>query len=120
MLLNLTNHPSTQWGAKQLAAATEQYSSVEDMAFPSIAPMSSSDEVEALARTYAEQIAARKPQAVHLMGEMTFTCYLVALLQRAGIACIASTSERVVLEEANGKKTIVFDFQQFRAYPSLI
>ncbi len=120
MLLNLTNHPVKQWGEKQLKAATERYGSVEDMAFPSIAPMASSEEVEALARTYAEQIATLRPQAVHLMGEMTFTCYLVSLLQRTGIACIASTSERLVLEEADGKKTIVFDFQQFRAYPQLV
>ena len=59
------------------------------------------------------------PDAVHLMGEMTFTYALVSLLQAANILCVASTSDRKVIEEENGKKTILFEFKQFRAYPKM-
>jgi hypothetical protein len=55
------------------------------------------------------------PQAVHLMGEMTFTFRLVTMLQAAGIPCIASTTHRTV-EERDGKKIVQFEFVQFRPY----
>jgi len=50
------------------------------------------------------------------MGEMTFTCALVQTLQKEGISSLASASERAVIAEGDGKKTIIFDFVRFRKY----
>lgn len=115
MFLNLSNHPSSSWSAAQLAAAAE-YGPIEDLAFPNIPAQYSSAEVAALVGAYSEKVKALAPKAVHLMGEMTFTCALVQALQKEGILCLASTSERSVLEEADGKKTVVFSFVRFREY----
>lgn len=118
MLLNLSNHPSQQWSEAQQQTARTQYGSIEDLPFPAIDPKSSSAAIQQLAQDYCERIVALQPQAVHIMGEMTFTCTLVRLLQAQGMVCIASTSQRNVVVEANGKKTVQFDFEQFRVYPS--
>jgi hypothetical protein len=56
-----------------------------------------------------------KPDAVHIMGEMTFTFALVNLLKEVGIKCIASTTKRNV-EEIDGKHVSTFQFVQFREY----
>ncbi len=117
MLLNLSNHPSSRWNIVQLEAAQTKYGEVKDMPFPVINPDWTTEEVEALAATYVDKIQKEEPTDVHLMGEMTFTYALVNLLQEIGITCVASTSDRKVIEEVNGKKTVLFEFKQFRAYP---
>lgn len=114
-LLNLSNHPSAAWSQDQLQAATTLYGAIEDLPFPAIPPDADSGQVQQLAREYFEQVTARQPAAVHLMGEMTFTFHLVQLLREAGIPCIASTTERIA-EEREGQKIVTFRFVQFRAY----
>lgn len=116
MLLNLSNHPSTAWSEAQLKAAKAQYGELIDLPFPNIPPTFSRAEVDALAADYEQQVLALSPSAVHLMGEMTFTCNLVQRLLARGIPSVASTSERRVVEEADGKKTLLFQFVQFRGY----
>ena len=115
MLLNLSNHPSSRWPVEQVAAAQQQYGSVTDLPFPHVPPEATADEVQQLAEEYYQQIKKTKPQAVHLMGEMTFTFRLVTMLQAVGIPCIASTTHRTV-EERDGKKIVLFEFVQFRHY----
>ena len=115
MLLNLSNHPSVSWSKEQADAAVTQYGSVEDLAFPHIAPDANTEAVAQLAQAYFEKVDP-SVKAVHLMGEMTFVVALVGLLQRAGIAVVCSTTLRTVLEEKDGKKTVQFQFVQFRAY----
>lgn len=121
MLLNLSNHPSSSWSAAQINAAQENYETILDWTFPMIDPHWTSSEVEELATQYAENIAKLdpQPQAIHLMGEMTFCCTLVQLLQTQGIRCIASTTRRQVQEKAPGQKEVLFEFVQFREYPLL-
>ncbi len=118
MLLNLSNHPSTNWPANQLEAATQQFGGVQDMPFPEIVPEWGADEVLQLAERYYNDIrkSALLPSAVHLMGELTFTFALVQKLKAAGISCIASTTERIVNLDENGTKHSTFRFVRFRKY----
>lgn len=123
MLLNLSNHPSINWQKEQYETAIKQYGSVEDMPFPQIAPDENTEGVYQLAKQYAETIinqSAIDNITVHLMGEMTFVIALVGLLQKKEVAVVCSTTERVVLEEKDGKKTMQFQFVQFRQYPSCV
>ncbi len=117
MLINLSNHPSTAWPESQKAAAQEQFGEIEDWAFPNISPHATAEEVAQLAEDYFRRIAQAtpRPRAVHLMGEMTFTFALVRRLLAAGVRCIASTTERDVVEQ-EGVKTSRFRFVQFRDY----
>lgn len=118
LLFNLSNHPVATWSQEQLEAA-KPYGDVVDMPFPVIEPESGSDTIDEIAETYALQIiekASDSSVTVHIMGEMTFTYALVSRLKDQGIRCIASTTERNVVEESEGKKLSEFKFVQFREY----
>ncbi len=114
-LLNLSNHPSAAWSEAQQQAAIDQYGAIEDLPFPRIDPQSTEEEIEQLADDYLRQILERRPAAVHLMGEMTFTFTLINKLKDHNIPCLASTSERQVTEK-DGQKIVRFQFVQFRPY----
>lgn len=115
MLINLSNHPSTNWPTEQKSTAVKKYNILVDVPFPIIAPFATKKAIKQLAKEYLKKIQAHQPQAVHIMGEMTFTYRLVRLLKKAGIRCIASTTNRIV-EEKDGKKIVQFEFIQFRKY----
>lgn len=117
VFLNLSNHPSALWGREQLRAAGT-YGQVVDMAFPSICPEISAEEVQKLADEYLTKVLEYTVNAnvtVHIMGELTFTFIMVRMLQEHGILCVASCSERIVREE-NGEKISRFEFVRFRNY----
>jgi len=114
-LLNLSNHPASGWPDNQKKLGRELYGSIDDLPFPQIDPDWSHEKVEALADDYFNRVLRRRPAAVHLMGEMTFTLALVQRLKAAGILCLASTTNRLVKEE-NGQKIVRFQFVRFRAY----
>jgi hypothetical protein len=123
MLLNLSNHPSAKWSAEQREAATQQFGSIVDIQFPAIDPATSIDEVKRTANEYAEKCRNiftntkdEKTNAVHLMGEYTFTYQFVKQMEALSIQCVASTTERIVTENSVGSKTTVFKFVQFRPY----
>lgn len=122
MLINLTNHPHHQWSPEQLQAAKTIYGSVIDIAFPSINPGASTEEVNELAYVYFNKLvtaSGAQPFAVHLSGEFTFVYHLLVLLKEAGIPAITSTSERMVTTGENGTKTVQFRFVRFRQYFTL-
>lgn len=119
MFINLTNHPSAGWSKEQLEAA-QQYGEIADIPFPDIRPEASTEEVHQLAEGFIEQIKPKmtEPAVVHIMGEMTFTFYVVSRLKEMGIRCVASTTERVPLTIELPDGTIIkkFKFVQFRDY----
>ncbi len=118
VLINLSNHPSDQWSEEQLQAA-QRYGEVRDLPFPSITPDATREEVVALVERYAEKIISGYRGCiltVHLMGEMTFCCRLVRLLQEHHIPCVASTTHRNITELSDGRKEVTFEFEAFREY----
>ena len=124
MLVNLSNHPSDRWPAEQTKAAKQEWTKIKDLAFPAIPPEWGPAEVHNCASDYLEKCLAFLPpngeNAVHLMGEMTFTVTLVQLLQKAGVHCVASTSKRNAVENDKGEKVVQFEFRRFRRYPDFI
>lgn len=122
MLINLSNHPSNNWTTRQLEAAKE-YGEVKDLPFPAIEPMASTEDISKLAEQFCLQITNllknhSENSAVHIMGELTFCYAIVHKLQKRGIRCVASTTERLVIENGNAK-TVEFNFCRFREYPNL-
>lgn len=115
MLINLSNHPFSTWQSDQANQAIDKYGGVTDIDFPVINPRDSIQRIQTIAEEYHEKIISMAPEAVHLMGEMTFTYTLVNKLKSASIPCIASTTERVV-SEIDGKKMVHFSFVTFRNY----
>ena len=119
MFLNVSNHPSSRWSGKQLTTA-QSYGKLQDLPFPNIPPAATTAEVEEMAENYKNKVVHLAPKIVHLMGEMTFTACLARKLQAVGLQCVASTSERIVLKEEDGSKTVKFNFVQVRTYPNLL
>ena len=122
MLINLSNHPSSRWGAKQKEVANQTYGKIIDIPFPRVQPEATSEDINTHAQVYIDQIVAYSnksdgfPFAVHIMGEMTFTYRVVAVLEQFDITCVASTTFRDTIEHPDGSKTTNFNFIQFRPY----
>ncbi len=118
LFINLSNHPSERWEEKQKEAA-EQYGEVVDMPFPQVNPEDDHLVVEQLAEEYVQKIEELSKDAevtVHVMGEMTLVYALVSQLKCRGIRCVASTTERQVIEHEDGTRTSTFSFVSFREY----
>jgi len=127
MLINLSNHPSHMWGKEQKEAAGARYGEVVDIAFPQIPPDADIHAVVSLAHEYAYKCLHTlnftdllsfdfDSNAVHIMGEMTFTYNVVRFLGHNDITCLASNTERISTEDGAGNKTSTFVFRQFREY----
>jgi hypothetical protein len=120
MLINLSNHPSSKWQDEQLKAAVEIYGNVLEMPFPIIDPDWNTDRVEAFAIEYTGRcsgmLSEGENNAIHIMGELTFTFHFVTFSKLLGISCIASTTSRIVKANDAGEKISVFKFIKFRNY----
>ena len=118
MFINLSNHNSSNWSEEQRMAAAK-FGEIIDMDFPILTPTATSDEVSSLAERYAVEILSRplsSSDAVHIMGEMTFTYALVKRLRQQGIKCLASTTQRIKQALPDGTFISEFRFQTFRPY----
>jgi len=116
LLLNLSNHPFDKWLPKQKEMAMKRWGRVEDIAFPHIPPAASEEELDELVEVYTQKILNLKPTAAHVMGEMTFVYRMVNRLQKLGISCVASTTNRKVEFLPDGTKKSIFEFVNFRKY----
>jgi len=121
MLINLSNHPVKNWNVKQISEAEKLFGEITDIPFPQINPETDEAGIENLVDEYFELCietlhkSKDKNNAVHLMGELTFTFGLVNKLLSEGIVCVASTTERKAIE-TKGKKITEFEFVRFRKY----
>jgi hypothetical protein len=123
MLLNFSNHPSSEWPEKQILEANRLFGSVMDLSFPDIPPDASYEEIIKLADQYADKILHLKNKyeliSLHVMGEFTFTYNLIKKMEEVGIPCYASTTARTAEEIAENnviKKLSRFEFVAFRRY----
>ncbi len=118
MLINLSNHPYSDWQEDQRKAA-EVYGTCIDMPFPQVDPDLEDKQMAELVDNYAKQISPYTKTnrvTVHIMGEMCFTYRLIKKLSGMGIKCICSTTYRLVRDEGNGKRYVEFHFKKFRNY----
>ncbi len=119
MLINFSNHPSRKWDAKQLEASSF-YGAIIDIRFPKIDPEWDEEQIRCLGNQYVKKIidlAVNRDETVtvHVMGEMTFSQFVTRRLMKAGLRCIASTTERDV-EIDKSMKISEFSFVRFRDY----
>jgi hypothetical protein len=128
MLLNLSNHPLAKWSANQRGAAEGFFGTIVDILFPALDPRASLTETEKIVHDYVQLCIAHltqaddyaKENAIHIMGEFTFTYQFVKEMEKRNIPCVASTTERIVTDNPDGSKTTVFKFVQFRPYFELV
>lgn len=119
LFVNLSNHPYKDWSEDQKKAA-EKYGEVQDMAFPEIDPAMKIDKIKKeIAAAQIDEIknmCKERRVTVHIMGEMSYTFYVVSQLKAFGIRCICSTSERDTEDLGGGEKKVTFRFKRFRDY----
>lgn len=118
MLINLSNHPSAKWSSEQKNAAS-QFGEIVDLPFPDVDAAGNEKYIDDLASDYVNNVkykATNNNIFVHIMGEMTLTFAIVRQLQKIGIPCIASTTQRLVTENPDGSKSVLFQFVRFRHY----
>lgn len=123
MFINFSNHRIENWGEEQLAA-TKSYGEIVDMPFPNVNPVGDKNYISNLADEYAGKIVSmiQDPlqDVVHIMGELNLVFSVVSRLTAKGVTCVASTTERQVMETVseNGEinKESTFRFIKFREY----
>ena len=118
VFINLSNHPAETWSEEQKNAAG-QYGGMEEIPFPNIAPdvdTKAMGEIVEGIFNQIKKIAEGKSVTVHVMGEMTFTYALVKRLKGMGVRCVASTTNREVVDNGDGTRTTKFRFVKFRDY----
>ena len=115
--INVSNHPSTQWDARQLHAVSP-FRKIVDESFPNIIPYSTERDLDDRATEFVMNLVSTygKDSIVHIQGEMTFTYRVVTLLKELNITCVASTTERNTIDNEDGTKTVKFQFVKFRKY----
>ena len=116
--INLTNHPSNNWGIEQLKAAAE-YGGVIDCSFPQVNSHADEACIKDMAVGVLNDIMqsyGHDALTIHVMGEMTFVYAFVRHAHALGITCVASTTERVAVNNPDGTKTSTFKFVKFRKY----
>jgi len=125
MLINLSNHPSENWSSNQKSDANNKFSEIADIQFPHIDPEANEKYIMELANFYRDKCINLfkersgyndNDNAVHIMGEFTFTFALINLLISKGIKCIASTTKRIIKELENNKREVTFEYVRFREY----
>lgn len=119
LFVNLSNHPSAKWTDEQLQSA-RIYGDVVDLPFPQVSPDATPLAVKDIAVETIGKVekltSGNTDSVIHVMGEMSLTFSLVNGLQRLGYRCVCSTTERMVAENPDGSKTVLFHFNQFRDY----
>lgn len=118
-LVNLTNHPRSEWSEAQREWFESRYSRLIDLPFPQIHPESTSIEVCELAESMMPMVLAYSPCHLLVMGESTFMVAMVRLAQFAGLRVIATTSRRNVEVLDDGRMIRRFDFVGVREFEPL-
>ena len=120
MILNITNHPVSQWSMEQLQAAAKIGGEVIDLQFPNIPSSYSEEDIQREALYYFNKALQLNPTAVVVQGEFSFTFALVSMLKKGGIPCYAACSERCSKQEVQPDGTVLkkshFAFVRFREY----
>jgi hypothetical protein len=133
IFVNVSNHASDKWSEKQINEAKKLASDgIIDVSFPAIDPTASTDDIIDLVDDFYYQIVYhcngdtypngdpacydKDEIIVMIQGEMGFTFAMINELEKAGITCVHACSERKSVDLGNGKKSVQFDFIQFRQY----
>ena len=137
--INVSNHPSAIWGARQRESA-ETYGQIQDIPFPGVNPHADENEIRDMAdRLFADIIGVYMESVgetdrneilrngvsdgtltVMVQGEFTLTFALIERLKEIHAVVVAACSQRVVHEEqiegGKSRKVVEFEFVRFRKY----
>ncbi|MBO6206365.1 MAG: hypothetical protein J6O73_05440 [Lachnospiraceae bacterium] len=119
MFINLSNHPSSQWGEAQRQDAL-RYGEIVDIPYPQIPVKIANEEIDSLVNNYYDLIVQYDEPTVMLQGEPVFAFRLTNRLKTVGIKVLASCTERVSeeekLEDGSVRKISQFLYGGMREY----
>jgi hypothetical protein len=119
--INISNHPSTEWGNEQLKMAYEIADEIVDISFPAVDPAESDAKLRQLCSEIVFLLESLSDNntlnhSVHVMGEMRLTFLIVKTLQANGYRCYASAGLRDVSTLKDGRMIRKFRFHSFKEY----
>lgn len=120
MFVNISNHPSAEWPALQLAAAKDIGGEIRDIVFPNVSIYAGDTWIG----TTADQLAAEVPEGATVMaqGEFALTFALTTRLKARGISVVVAVTERRAEDrtkpDGTTEKVAIFAFVRFRNVPN--
>ncbi len=124
MFLNISNHPLEKWSPEQLMAARSLgHGVIASQKFPNVPPSYTMEEVAAMAKGLVADVEKDYPQTgefltppriAMIQGEFSLTWELTRRLHALGWRVVVACSERNVIDNPDGTKTVRFQFVQFR------
>ena len=121
ILVNVSNHPSKDWGPDQMSG----WERVVDVPFPNVFPSLEGDQIEdhlndgGFWNSLPMNLEEDHQMVFFVAGEQVTTFWIVARLQARGFQVVSATTERVAVEN-DGVKTSTFRFVKWRTFPSLL
>ena len=116
IFINLTNHPSKNWGEKQIEEALKMGEYIIDIPFPNVPPSSNEFKVKEMGDDLVQHILSYFDfKYILVQGEMSLATYIAFRLYQAGKIPVVATTERKVVEDGE-KKISIFEFVRFRPY----
>jgi hypothetical protein len=116
VFINLSNHPSNNWNAKQSDAALSLAERIMDIPFPNVPPTDTVEDVAKMVKDVLNsisEIGRWQDIVIHVMGEATFVAQMV-LTAPPSVPLVCSTTQRVSVDKEDGTKVSVFTFCKFR------
>jgi len=116
IFINLTNHPSKNWGEKQLSEALKMGEDIIDIQFPNVPPHVNEFKVKEMGDNLVKDLLSNFDfRYILVQGEMSLATYIAFRLYQAGKIPVVATTERKVVEDGE-KKISIFEFVRFRPY----
>lgn len=120
VVINISNHSSSTWSREQKEACGDAI--IIDEKFPNINPAAEADDLDAMCFCYADWLTStvnnisRDRVTFLVAGAQGALFRIVGFLKMAGYAVMEATSERNTTINADGSKTVRFDFVRFRSF----
>lgn len=120
LIINISNHPYSSWDKEQVKACGDAV--IVDLPHPTISPLASAEDMDIATFSMGGWLCATLPGIPEenvtfvIAGAQGFVFRLVGLLKMEGYTCLEACSDRNTISNADGSKTVKFEFKGFRSF----
>lgn len=120
LVINISNHSHDSWDKAQIDACGDAV--IVDLPHPVINPCASAEDMDIATFSMGGWLCATLPGIPEenisfvIAGAQGFVFRLVGLLKMEGYTCLEACSDRNTVINADGSKTVRFEFKGFRSF----